>query len=115
MSLAQVFGQLRALEATPRRIKPLLAEPGVKWYLKSLAFPHSVRAELDRLKQRHLSFSQIFAFYKLHAASSDTSSLAARSKNAQDLLRKKAWLVPMPVGANRPKHGGVMLDHGARG
>lgn len=89
MSLAQVFGQLRALEATPRRIKRLLAEPGGSWYLERQAFPHGVRAELDRLKQLRLSFSRIFAFYKLHAALSSTSSLAARSKKAQDLLRKK--------------------------
>ncbi|WP_454743479.1 hypothetical protein [Cupriavidus necator] len=89
MSLAQVFGQLRALKATPRRIKPLLAEPGGTWYLESRAFPHSARAELDRLNQLHLNFSRIFAFYKLHGASSDTTSLVARSKKAQDLLRQR--------------------------
>ncbi|XYI32289.1 hypothetical protein MNJPNG_09020 [Cupriavidus oxalaticus] len=89
MSLAQVFGQLRALKATPRRIKPLLAEPGGTWHLESRAFPHSARAELDRLKQLHLSFSRIFSFYKLHGASSDTTSLVARSKKAQDLLRQR--------------------------
>ncbi|MGO4332574.1 hypothetical protein [Cupriavidus sp. M-11] len=32
---------------------------------------------------------QIFASYKLHGASSDTSSLVARSKKAQDLLRQR--------------------------
>ncbi|MFS8980570.1 hypothetical protein PO002_40135 [Cupriavidus necator] len=89
MSLAQVFGQLGALEATPQCIKPLLAEPRDRWYLESKSFPHSARAELDRLKQLNLSFLRVFAFYKLLGTLSDTSSLAARSRAAQDLLKSR--------------------------
>ncbi|UIF88478.1 hypothetical protein [Cupriavidus sp. UYPR2.512] len=85
-SLAQVFGQLRTLEAMPAQIEPLFTELGSNWCVERRAFPWSTRCELDRLQQRGLGLDHLLDFYRRVESPSALSPLA-RIRAAQDRLK----------------------------
>jgi hypothetical protein len=90
VSLAQAFGQLRAMAPMPEGIKSLLAEAGDTWSRQSCQFPQQTRIVLEDLRLRGLGFGRVLDFYKcIGAFSSPPPSFVTRAMHAQDCLRKR--------------------------
>ncbi|WP_434668231.1 hypothetical protein P5W99_36985 [Paraburkholderia sp. A3BS-1L] len=90
LSLAQAFGQLRALVPMPEAIETLFAEAGDAWGMETCQFPQQTRIKLERFRSRGLGFARIFDFYKcIGAFSAARPSFVTRAWHAQDSLRER--------------------------
>ncbi|WP_176072357.1 hypothetical protein [Paraburkholderia mimosarum] len=90
LSLAQAFGQLRALVPMPEAIECLFAEAGDTWGMETCPFPQQTRIKLEHLRSRGLGFARIFDFYMcIGAFSAARPSFVTRARHAQDSLRER--------------------------
>ncbi|REE06505.1 hypothetical protein B0G71_8181 [Paraburkholderia sp. BL27I4N3] len=90
LSLAQAFGQLRALVPMPEAIESLFAEAGDTWGMETCQFPQQTRIKLEQFQSRGLGFARIFDFYKcIGAFSAAWPSFVTRARHAQDSLRER--------------------------
>ncbi len=90
LSLAQVFGQLRALAPMPKLIEPLLTETGDAWHIENRQFPAEAKSELQRLKALGLSFSRALEVYQcIGWFSTDPPSFVVCFKAVQNSLRTR--------------------------
>lgn len=90
LSLAQAFGQLRALVPMPEVIESLLAEAGDTWGMESCQFPKQTRIRLEDLRSRGLEFGRVLDFYKcIGALPATPPSFFTCAMRAQDCLRER--------------------------
>lgn len=90
LSLAQAFGQLRALVSMPEVIAPLFSEAGNAWCMETRQFPRRTRIKLEHLRSLGLGFARVFDFYKcIGTFSAARPSFVTRARHAQHSLRDR--------------------------
>jgi hypothetical protein len=90
LSLAQAFGQLRALVPMPEVIESLFAEAGDTWGMETCQFSQQTRIRLEDLRSRGLGFARVLDFYKcIGALSATPPSFVTGAMCAQDCLRER--------------------------
>ncbi|AXF12669.1 hypothetical protein CUJ91_32235 (plasmid) [Paraburkholderia graminis] len=90
LSLAQAFGQLRAITPMPEAIETLLTEAGGKWRMRSRLFAAEAKLELERLNALGLRFPRVLEVYRgISAFAANPPSFVTCLNAVKDSLRAR--------------------------
>ncbi|MDR6476198.1 hypothetical protein J2778_003698 [Paraburkholderia graminis] len=90
ISLAQAFGQLRALACMPEVIEPFVIETGGTWRVQRRQFPNEAKLEIERLDILGVSFSRVLEAYQSIAyVSAGPPPFVTRLEQAKNALQER--------------------------